>query len=196
MDHQAIAQLMGNYGEFIGAIAVVGTLFYLAIQVRHSRDAMDASSKAIEESHKSAEAAVMHSYWTGISTSIAYPVQNAELARLVPIICGDSRTLTEDNWVQAGLFIQLNCRAFQNSFLLHEKGFLDEEVFNAEMGMARMNLALPGFKQWWEAAGRNQFAPRFKTATSRKTGDGRLVFIVDCERNTGIEFQIRLFEFA
>ena len=34
MDHQAFAQLLGNYGEFFGAIAVVVTLGYLAIQIR------------------------------------------------------------------------------------------------------------------------------------------------------------------
>jgi len=33
MDHQAFAQLLGNYGEFIGSIAVVATLIYLARQV-------------------------------------------------------------------------------------------------------------------------------------------------------------------
>lgn len=37
MDHQAIAQLLGNYGEFVGAIAVVLTLGYLALQIRESR---------------------------------------------------------------------------------------------------------------------------------------------------------------
>lgn len=36
MDHQALAQLLGNYGEFVGAIAVVVTLIYLSIQVRQS----------------------------------------------------------------------------------------------------------------------------------------------------------------
>ena len=30
------AQLLGNFGEFFGAIAVVATLIYLAIQVRQS----------------------------------------------------------------------------------------------------------------------------------------------------------------
>ena len=28
MDHQAFAQLLGNYGEFIGAIAIAGTAWY------------------------------------------------------------------------------------------------------------------------------------------------------------------------
>jgi hypothetical protein len=30
-------QMLGNLGEFVGAFAVVATLIYLTIQVRHSR---------------------------------------------------------------------------------------------------------------------------------------------------------------
>jgi len=37
MNHQAFAQLLGNYGEFVGAIAVVLTLAYLAVQIKESR---------------------------------------------------------------------------------------------------------------------------------------------------------------
>ena len=44
MDHQAFAQLLGNYGEFVGAIAVVATLAYLAIQVRQSNKIETAES--------------------------------------------------------------------------------------------------------------------------------------------------------
>ena len=40
MDHQAFAQLLGNYGEFIGAIAVFATLAYLAVQVRQNTRSM------------------------------------------------------------------------------------------------------------------------------------------------------------
>jgi len=36
MDHQAFAQLLGSYGEFIGAMSVVATLVYLAVQVRQN----------------------------------------------------------------------------------------------------------------------------------------------------------------
>lgn len=48
MDHQAFAQLLGNYGEFVGAIAVVGTLAYLAVQVRQSRTATEANTRQLE----------------------------------------------------------------------------------------------------------------------------------------------------
>ena len=38
------AQLLGNFGEFFGAIAVVITLIYLALEIRRSRNATIASS--------------------------------------------------------------------------------------------------------------------------------------------------------
>jgi len=51
MDHQAFAQLLGNYGEFVGAIAVVVTLVYLSIQVKHSKDATEFNSTLVEQSN-------------------------------------------------------------------------------------------------------------------------------------------------
>lgn len=45
MDHQAFAQLLGNYGEFLGAIAVVVTLGYLAAQIRQNTRASYASAQ-------------------------------------------------------------------------------------------------------------------------------------------------------
>ena len=40
MDHQAFAQLLGNYGEFVGAIAVVATLLYFGLQIKRTEQAM------------------------------------------------------------------------------------------------------------------------------------------------------------
>ena len=40
MDHLTFAQLLGNYGEFVGAIAVVMTLGYLAVQIRQNTNGM------------------------------------------------------------------------------------------------------------------------------------------------------------
>jgi hypothetical protein len=37
MDFQATAQLLGNFGEFFGALAVLVSLLYLASQVREAR---------------------------------------------------------------------------------------------------------------------------------------------------------------
>ena len=41
MDLATTAQLLGNLGEFIGSIAVLGTLIYLAVQIRHSKELLE-----------------------------------------------------------------------------------------------------------------------------------------------------------
>ena len=45
MDHQTIAQLLGNYGEFVGAIAVVVTLGYPASQIRQNNTSLRATAE-------------------------------------------------------------------------------------------------------------------------------------------------------
>ena len=44
MDLMSTAQLLGNFGEFFGAIAVVATLVYLAFQIRQNTLALKTSS--------------------------------------------------------------------------------------------------------------------------------------------------------
>ena len=45
MDLMNTAQLLGNFGEFFGAIAVVVTLGYLAVQVRQNTQSMDRNTR-------------------------------------------------------------------------------------------------------------------------------------------------------
>ena len=52
MDLMSTAQLLGNFGEFVGAIAVVATLFYLAAQVKQNRQSVDANTLALEDERK------------------------------------------------------------------------------------------------------------------------------------------------
>ena len=46
MELMDVAQLLGNFGEFVGAIAVVATLGYLAVQVHKNSVATRASTNA------------------------------------------------------------------------------------------------------------------------------------------------------
>ena len=49
MDLMSTAQLLGNLGEFVGAIAVVATLIYLALQVRQSKVQINQNSDLVRE---------------------------------------------------------------------------------------------------------------------------------------------------
>ena len=46
-----ISQLLGNYGEFVGAIAIVITLVYLTVQIRQSNQATNAASRDAAVAH-------------------------------------------------------------------------------------------------------------------------------------------------
>lgn len=54
MDHLTFAQLLGNYGEFVGAIAVVVTLIYLTLQIRQNTIAlrMSTASEWLEKDYE------------------------------------------------------------------------------------------------------------------------------------------------
>ena len=45
MDVIQITEVMGNVGEFVGSFAVLVTLIYLSLQVRHSRELMEENRK-------------------------------------------------------------------------------------------------------------------------------------------------------
>lgn len=50
MDLMSTAQLLGNFGEFVGSIAVVVTLVYLAVQIRQNTTALKSSTwQAIQD---------------------------------------------------------------------------------------------------------------------------------------------------
>ena len=91
MDHQAFAQLLGNYGEFIGAIAVVVTLFYLAVQVRQSKQATEANTRSMDESRK---VSLAHAYQERAATRLRLPLGMAESDYMAPI----EARLRESGW--------------------------------------------------------------------------------------------------
>lgn len=47
MDLMSTAQVLGNFGEFVGAIAVVATLGYLAVQIRQNTRSLDANRRLV-----------------------------------------------------------------------------------------------------------------------------------------------------
>ena len=82
-------QMLGSLGEFVGAFAVVATLIYLTIQVRHSRDAM-------EENTRLAQAAVLATTFEHFSQFRRHIIDNADVARLWREGCA-GRELNEDD---------------------------------------------------------------------------------------------------
>lgn len=136
MDHQSFAQLLGNYGEFIGAIGVVVTLGYLAIQIRQNTRSNRVSAEL--------ECLKMLTDWVGrISAS-------KDVQRLWDIVADGSEPLSlEDSrqyiWLK-GEFGWIT----QTAFIQHRRGFLSKEAWaefeRMQVGMLQDELT----KEWWQ----------------------------------------------
>ncbi len=74
--------LLGSLGEFVGAIAVVLTLVYLAIQVRHGSALLAANNAAMGETARLARAAAMDRYSDSVSRWRGRLIENEEVALL------------------------------------------------------------------------------------------------------------------
>ena len=143
-------EAIGAISEMIGAAAVVVTLLYLVKQIRQNTESNEAVGLQTWQSDSTA-------HWLAMA-------QNPELSRNVAACVYDSRDLSDDNWVQVGCWFLNNFRQYQTTFIMHERGVVDDELFDVEMRMAARNLQIPGIRQWWDAGGRNQMSPRFTEA--------------------------------
>ena len=117
MDLQATAQLMGNFGEFVGAIAVVATLGYLAVQIRHST--VQARSEALRNAT---------STWVSQQRSAFATEQHTDFMRRA---LNDYCSLTAD---EKGRFFGVllgYISPFADIYDKHRSGLMDEETFRA-----------------------------------------------------------------
>ena len=139
MDHQTFAQLLGSYGEFVGAIAVVATLVYVAGQLRQNTNAVrSASYQAFNE----------------ISFSWADSfIENAGMvAKIESYTSWDELSPEELVFWRALTFKSFT--VMESNFLHHRAGTMDvlltEPIWRESFTKAHMFL-LPEFKDFMEA---------------------------------------------
>jgi hypothetical protein len=137
---------LANLGEFIGGVAVLVTLVYLAVQVRQSTSAQ--------------ETAAVQSWFTARAMMQSLPAQNTELSAAIGAGIKDSRALTETNWVQFGFWCQTAIQTAKVVQDLYRRGVIVKGIHDSEIqGVAGFIHYWPGVRQWWDAGGRTQLPP-------------------------------------
>ena len=150
MDHQIFAQLLGNYGEFVGAVGVVITLGYLAVQIKQNRTQ---TQSQIEQS--------LYEQWQTPAKIMADSPQLADL------FCRGQKSrsaLTEAEQMQFDMFCSLGINTVEFAFRLSEDAdtdpdgptwisiaefFLDSQG-GREFWHERRDLFFAGFQKWIE----------------------------------------------
>lgn len=163
MDIQNTAQLLGNFGEFVGAIAVVVTLVYLSLQVRQGKKSLDANTEALESARRISLAQVYQSR-TQLMQDHLLDVQNSDY---MPQVLSkyyseglDSLTPVERIRFHYGMLVIMN--QLDNLHYQFMQGFLDEESYEHDFkeGVRRQAPV-------WDLLGLTPRRPSFRDEVER-----------------------------
>jgi hypothetical protein len=156
MDLMSIAQLLGNFGEFVGAIAVVITLAYLAVQVRHSKEALDANTRTAKASLSYQAANNRAEFMNGRL------IENPELLKLVVGASDyDPPVLNPDEERRLSIANRMIMELVYADFNLYRDGLLEEDYWQLRLEYTKRRLARPYLADWWA---RERETPNYSAA--------------------------------
>jgi hypothetical protein len=132
MDFQAL----GNIGEFVGAIAVVISLIYLAVQVSQNTASQQAENytRALNR----------------ISALQSHLAQNGKYAMMFSRGVVDTTSLTPEERIQITWIFYEMFGAFEFMFHAAEHNAMPVEVWNRWVSTIAFWLRYPGVLAWWE----------------------------------------------
>ena len=140
-------EAIGAIGEVTGAIAVVITLIYLAVQIRQNTRGIRTSA---------------HQHIVSANAAITMaPAHNLEFASVLWSGAMSSKNLTVETQVAFNLWCFQYFSMIQAAHQLFLADAIDEGIWDRELQRAVGALAVPGFREWWEAGGRTQLSPDF-----------------------------------
>ena len=146
MDHQAVSQMLGNYGEFVGAIGVVVTLAYLAVQVRLSRQATDANTKV----NRAASAALSQDSNAEINKLIA---TDASLAKIMTTALGQGSVdgLAPEEVFRWHVLLRAALQIMESTYFRYEEGILDPRIWTLRRTWTKSFIETAPVSDWWTA---------------------------------------------
>ncbi len=137
---------LGNLGELVGAIAVIASVAYLAIQIRQNTRSLRASA--------------FHNLSNNIANFLGTVARDRELASIFMRGLARWRDLTPE---ESQRFVLLMMNLFSlhaNAYHQHAQGALESEAYlGVRMTLARIACS-PGGASWWRHA-KHLFSPDF-----------------------------------
>ncbi|MFT7213857.1 MAG: hypothetical protein ACI9XK_004116 [Granulosicoccus sp.] len=130
-----ITAVLGNLGEFVGAIAVVVTLFYVGLQVKHSKEATEANTRSLEEGSKIALVNAYHARAAETSASFRTQADSQVAAIEIKYRSSGVASLTEEEKRRLWSFHMNNVWRVDSSYFAYQKGLLPEVQSTIEFGI-------------------------------------------------------------
>ena len=129
---------LGGIGEFIGALAVIASLVYLAAEIRRST--------------KATQLATLQSALGSAQQLYDAPARDAELTRIIRLGMVDRSQLTEDEIARLGWWISMVLRQAENTFVQHRSGMLNDQSWAARAHQIHNFFSSPTVLKIWGSA--------------------------------------------
>ncbi len=126
---------LAAWGEFLGGIAVVASLVYLASQIRQN-------SKLLRASTASATIAANADFSSLV-------VQDSEVARILREGMADRSSLSEDDMQRFDALLHMGFTANSQEYQFFVDGVMAPSIWENRTLSVRRFLRLPGYRQWW-----------------------------------------------
>jgi hypothetical protein len=126
---------LAAWGEFLGGIAVVVSLIYLAGQIRQNSRLLKASAAGVT--------------WQSSNAQASLTVQDPELARIYWAGIADRESLSEQDRQRFDPLVGLTMTGTQQQLRLARDGILTPEVWSDVDQGIRWNMQRHGIQQWW-----------------------------------------------
>jgi len=138
---------LGAIGELVGGVAVIVTLIYLALQVRHN-------TRVAESSVHYQMLSITNDHYT-LTTS------NPELSDLVRRSDGEPEDLASGEWDRFVDFAYMRFAIWEAAYVNHMRGLLTEEMWKGWDGALRSTATSTGYARFWHQE-RHGHGPSFQ----------------------------------
>ena len=127
-------QTLGNLGEFIGGIAVIATLVYLAIQMRQNTKILHSNS--------------MYQALDPMWDMILLPAQESDLARLIVKGLNDFGCLDDEERFRFMCWAMDLLYSYDNMVGLYEAGIVDDKTLENAIVSVNWLFSAPGLREY------------------------------------------------
>jgi hypothetical protein len=139
---------LGNLGDFLGGIAVIVTLVYLALQIRQNTTSVE---MAMIQSTSQSFADVLDGF-----------ASDPERMRVYLAGTHDYHTLSPEERQRFAAIMGAMLHRFEGFVTLSDRGLLPPRSWDGAVNRLRGAFALPGTLAWW-GRGKHVFNPRLQT---------------------------------
>jgi len=128
---------LGNLGELIAAIATLGTLIYLALQIKQNSESVRVT----------AGQAILSS----LNDALQMASSSSQAARVLVLGQTDFDKLPEDEKAQYLVWVFSWFRVLEQAHHYNKKGYLDDEVWEGHVEHMKLILSMAHNIKWWES---------------------------------------------